>query len=45
VAQNFPVHNRDVMYVANAPGAELQKFLNMLTSVVFTATSLGNLGN
>ncbi|HMU91245.1 MAG TPA: polysaccharide biosynthesis/export family protein [Pseudomonadales bacterium] len=45
VAQNFPVHNRDVMYVANAPAAELQKFLNMLTSVVFTATSLGNLGN
>ncbi len=45
VARNFPVHNRDVMYVANAPGAELQKFLNMLTSVVFTATSLGNLGN
>ena len=36
VAQGFPMRNKDVMYVANAPGAELQKFLNILTSVVFT---------
>jgi polysaccharide export outer membrane protein len=33
-AQGFPMHNKDVMYVANAPGAELQKFLTMLTDVV-----------
>jgi polysaccharide export outer membrane protein len=33
-AQGFPMHNTDVMYVANAPGAELQKFLTMLTDVV-----------
>lgn len=45
VAQNFPVRNRDVLYVANAPGAELQKFLNILTSSLFSVSSLVNLGN
>jgi polysaccharide export outer membrane protein len=35
VAQNFPVDNKDVLYVANAPAAELQKFLNMVASSVF----------
>jgi len=41
VAQGFPIRNKDVMYVSNAPAAELQKFMNILTSVVFTATGLG----
>lgn len=41
VAQGFPIRNRDVLYVSNAPAAELQKFMNILTSVVFTATGLG----
>lgn len=36
VTQNFPVHNKDVVYVANAPVAELQKFLNILTSAAFS---------
>ncbi|MCX8086029.1 MAG: polysaccharide export protein [Rhodocyclaceae bacterium] len=44
VAQNFPVKNKDVVYVANAPGAELQKFLNILTSSLFSVSSLVNLG-
>ena len=30
VAQNFAIQPRDVLYVANAPGAELQKFLNLV---------------
>ncbi len=30
VAQNFTIQNKDVMYVANATGAELQKFLNLV---------------
>lgn len=34
-AQNFPVKNRDVLYVSNAPAAELQKFLNLVTSVAY----------
>lgn len=33
-AQGFPMRNKDVLYVANAPGAELQKFLTILSSVV-----------
>jgi polysaccharide export outer membrane protein len=44
VAQGFPMRNKDVMYVANAPVAELQKFLNVLTSVVFAARGLTDLG-
>lgn len=43
VAQGFPIHNKDVLYVSNAPAAELQKFLNILTSVVFTAQGLGSI--
>lgn len=44
VAQGFPIRNKDVLYVSNAPTAELQKFMNILTSVVFTATGLGSIG-
>ncbi|MGA7181527.1 MAG: polysaccharide biosynthesis/export family protein [Thiobacillaceae bacterium] len=40
VAQNFPMHNKDVIYVANAPSAELQKFLNILTSSIYSVSSL-----
>lgn len=35
VAQNFPVHNKDLIYVSNAPSAELQKFLNLVFSVIY----------
>lgn len=35
VAQSFPVQNKDVLYVSNAPAAELQKFLNIVTSVAY----------
>ncbi|MGH8035973.1 MAG: polysaccharide biosynthesis/export family protein, partial [Lysobacterales bacterium] len=34
VAQGFPIRNKDVMYVSNASAAELQKFLNIVGSVV-----------
>lgn len=39
VAQSFPIRNKDVMYVSNAPAAELQKFLGIIGSVVFPVTS------
>lgn len=32
-AQDFPMRHRDVLYVANSPAAELQKFLNIVGSV------------
>jgi len=35
VAQNFPVDDRDLIYVSNAPAAELQKFLNLVFSVIY----------
>ncbi len=39
-AQNFPLRNKDLMYVSNAPAAELQKFLNILTSSIFSTSNL-----
>lgn len=44
-AQSFPVQNRDVVYVSNAPAAELQKFLNILTSSIYSITAIGTAVN
>jgi polysaccharide export outer membrane protein len=35
LAQRFPMEDKDILYVANAPAAELQKFLNLLLSTVY----------
>ncbi len=35
VMQSFPVGNRDLLYVSNAPVAEVQKFLNVVFSVAY----------
>jgi polysaccharide export outer membrane protein len=40
VAQSFPVDNKDVLYVSNAPAAELQKFMNILYSGIFSVTAI-----
>ena len=40
VAQSFPVQNKDVLYVSNAPGAELQKFLNIVVSAIYPVASI-----
>ncbi|HZW14128.1 MAG TPA: polysaccharide biosynthesis/export family protein [Noviherbaspirillum sp.] len=42
VAQSFPIQNKDVLYVSNAPAAELQKFLNIVGSVVYPIISIQN---
>lgn len=42
VAQDFPMRHKDVLYVANSPAVELQKFLNILGSVVAPASTLRN---
>lgn len=39
VMQSFPVAHKDVLYVSNAPAAELQKFLNLIFSVVYPVLS------
>jgi polysaccharide export outer membrane protein len=43
-AQNFPIKNRDVLYVSNASSVELQKFLNILVSAVYPIVNVGNIG-
>ena len=35
VMQSFAINNKDVLFISNAPSAELQKFLNMVFSVVY----------
>ena len=42
VAQSFPMRNKDVIYIANASGAELQKFLNLVTTVLYPSIAIGN---
>jgi len=37
VAQNFPIKNCDVLFVSNAPAAELQKFLNLIYTLAYPA--------
>lgn len=41
-AQSFLVQHRDVLYVSNAPGAELQKFLNIVTAIAAPALGVIN---
>jgi polysaccharide export outer membrane protein len=43
VAQNFEIRNRDLLYVSNASAVELQKFLNILVSVIYPLVNAGNL--
>jgi polysaccharide export outer membrane protein len=45
IAQDFPMHNRDVMYVANASSAELQKFLTILSTSIYSIYSVIHIGN
>jgi polysaccharide biosynthesis/export protein len=33
--QGFAINNKDLLYVSNAPAAELQKFLNVVFSVAY----------
>lgn len=45
VAQNFEIRNRDLLYVSNASAVELQKFLNILVSVIYPIVNVGNIVN
>jgi polysaccharide export outer membrane protein len=42
VAQSFPVQNKDVLFVSNAPAAELQKFLNIVVSAILPVATVVN---
>ena len=40
VMQSFAINNKDILYVSNAPAAELQKFLNIVFSVVYPVANV-----
>jgi polysaccharide biosynthesis/export protein len=42
-AQSFMLENKDILYVANAPAAELQKFANLIYTITIPAISTLNL--
>ena len=42
LAQTFPMDNKDLLYVSNAPIAELQKFLNVIFSVAYPVVNSVN---
>lgn len=44
-AQDFPMRHKDVVYVSNAPAAELQKFLNIVGSVSGPILTLRTVAN
>lgn len=39
-AQSFPIKNKDLLYVSNAPAAEMQKFLNVIFSTIYPVANL-----
>lgn len=40
IAQKFQVHNKDVLYVSNAPLADIQKFVNVIYSTIFPVATI-----
>lgn len=40
VMQSFPMSDKDLLFVSNAPAADLQKFLNLVFSVVYPTLNL-----
>lgn len=43
LAQDFQMRHKDVMFAANSPAAELQKFLNLIGSVILPLTAVRSL--
>lgn len=41
-AQGFAMRDQDVLYVATAPGAQIRDFLSTVTSLAFSAITIGN---
>jgi len=40
VTQNFPIQNRDVIYVSNSPSAEFGKFIRLVVSVAVPSVTI-----
>lgn len=41
-AQTFPLQNRDILFVSNAPGVDLQKFVTVLSQGAFSVIGITN---
>jgi polysaccharide export outer membrane protein len=41
-AQDFAIHDKDLVYVSSAPGADLQRFLATVSNLAFSVISVGN---
>jgi len=42
VSQNFPIRDKDVIYVSNAPVADFQKFIGIVSSATFSIVGITN---
>ena len=42
VAQGFRMHDHDVLYVSNAPGADLQKFSQVVANLAYAGLGIAN---
>jgi len=42
IAQSFAIHDRDVLYVSNAPGVDLQKFVSIVSQMAFSVIGISN---
>lgn len=42
ISQNFPIQDKDVVYVSNAPMADFQKFIGIVSSAAFSVVGITN---
>jgi polysaccharide export outer membrane protein len=42
VAQSFPIYDKDILFISNAPAAELQKFLGLIATTVYPVLGVVN---
>lgn len=42
LAQNFTMQNKDILYVSNAPGVDLQKFVGIISQTAFSIIGISN---
>lgn len=42
-AEKFPLKDKDIVYISSAPGADFQKFLNMVSAVAFSVVGIKQL--
>lgn len=40
-AQHFPIRDDDILYISTAPVSDLQRFMNILSSMIFNVIGLG----